>query len=245
MSVDRAFTKEDLDHCLKELAKEFRKRNGRRMPAEMILIGGASVLINYGFREMTYNMDAIIHSSGAMKDAIITVGERLELPKGWLNTDFMKTSSYSPKLVRYSRYYKTFSNILQVRTITAEYLVAMKLMAGRLYKNDLSDIVGILMEQEARGDALTLARIQMAVTELYDNYERIPESSRDFIEDVFAKDDLQEFYRQCRSMELENKEILVEFQDDYPGVLNGDNLGDILKAARERKEDAADIKGEA
>ena len=190
-------------------------------------------------------MDAIIHSSGAMKDAIITVGERLELPKGWLNTDFMKTSSYSPKLVRYSRYYKTFSNILQVRTITAEYLVAMKLMAGRLYKNDLSDIVGILMEQEARGDALTLARIQMAVTELYDNYERIPESSRDFIEDVFAKDDLQEFYRQCRSMELENKEILVEFQDDYPGVLNGDNLGDILKAARERKEDAADIKGEA
>ena len=36
------------------------ERNGSRMPAEIILIGGASILINYGFREMTYDMDAII-----------------------------------------------------------------------------------------------------------------------------------------------------------------------------------------
>ena len=33
------------------------------MSAEIILIGGASILINYGFREMTYDMDAIIKSS--------------------------------------------------------------------------------------------------------------------------------------------------------------------------------------
>ena len=37
-------------------------------------------------------------------------------------------------------------------------------------------------------------------------------------------------------MELENKDILLEFQDDYPEVLNGDNLADILKAAREKKQ---------
>ena len=36
-------------------------------------------------------------------------------------------------------------------------------------------------------------------------------------------------------MELENKEVLLDFQDDYPGVLNGDNLADILQAAREKK----------
>lgn len=28
MSVDKPFTKENLDCCLKELAKEFRKKNG-------------------------------------------------------------------------------------------------------------------------------------------------------------------------------------------------------------------------
>lgn len=82
MSVDKPFTKEVLDSCLKELAKEFRKKNGNRVPAEMILVGGASILINYGFREMTYDIDAVIRSSGAMKDAINIVGDRLGLPVG-------------------------------------------------------------------------------------------------------------------------------------------------------------------
>ena len=57
------FTKENLDQYLKELAKEFRKRNGKAIPAEIILVGGASVLINYGFREMTYDIDAIINAA--------------------------------------------------------------------------------------------------------------------------------------------------------------------------------------
>ena len=30
--------------------------------------------------------------------------------------------------------------------------------------------------------------------------------------------------------------ILLEFQEDYPDVLNGDNLVDILKAAKAKKE---------
>ena len=30
MSADKPFTKENLDNCLKELAKEFRKKNGTR-----------------------------------------------------------------------------------------------------------------------------------------------------------------------------------------------------------------------
>ncbi|MCI6887672.1 MAG: DUF6036 family nucleotidyltransferase [Lachnospiraceae bacterium] len=236
MSVDKPFTKENLDCCLKELAKEFRKKNGTRVPAEIILIGGASILINYGFREMTYDMDAIIKSSGAMKDAINTVGDRLGLPVGWLNTDFVNTASYTPRLIEHSKYYKTFSNVLQIRTVSSEYLVAMKLMAGRQYKNDLSDIVGVLIEQEERGDALTLERVKKAIVNLYDSYENIPENSRTFIEAIYGKKDLRAFYKQCRAMELENKDILLNFQDEYPEVLNDDNLADILKAAREKKQ---------
>ena len=204
MSADKPFTKEKLDSCLKELAKEFRKKNGTRMSAEIILIGGASILINYGFREMTYDMDAIIKSSGAMKEAINIVGDRLGLPTGWLNTDFVNTNSYTPRLAEYSKYYKTFSNIMQIRTVSAEYLVAMKLMAGRQYKND--------------------------------SYDKLPEDSRTFIEAVYKKEDLHTFYKQCRELEQENKDLLVGFQEDYTGVLNGDNLADILKAARAKKQ---------
>lgn len=126
MSADKPFTRENLDSYLMELAKEFRKKNGSRMLAEIILMGGASILINYGFREMTYDMDAIIKSSGAMRDAINTVGDRLGLPIGWLNTDFVHTNSYTPRLAEHSKYYKTFANILQIRTVSDEYSLLIK-----------------------------------------------------------------------------------------------------------------------
>ena len=109
----------------------------------------------------------------------------------------------------------------------------MKLMAGRQYKNDLSDIIGVLIEQEERDEPLNFEKIQKAVVDLYDSYDKIPEASRTFIEAVYKKEDLHEFYKQCRELEQENKDVLVGFQEDYPGVLNGDNLADILKAASE------------
>ena len=241
MSADNFFTRENLDSYLKELAKEFRKLNGNKMPAEIILIGGASVLINYGFREMTYDMDAIINSSSVMKEAINNVGDRLGLPIGWLNTNFMNTASYTPRLIQFSKYYKTFSNVLQVRTISAEYLVAMKLMAGRKYKNDLSDIVGIIIEQENKGKTISLEVVKKAVIDLYDRYENIPVDSRKFIEAIYEQEDLITFYRQCRDIELENKDVLVKFKVDYPGVLNGDNLNEILMAAIEKKKNNNEI----
>ena len=89
MSVDIAFTKDNLDVCLSKLAKEFRKSNGTKLPAEIILIGGAAVLANYGFRDMTYDIDAIIRASSAMKEAINKVGDELGLSNGWLNSDFI------------------------------------------------------------------------------------------------------------------------------------------------------------
>ncbi|MCL2081760.1 MAG: DUF6036 family nucleotidyltransferase [Oscillospiraceae bacterium] len=100
MSADMPFTKENLDTTLKELGKTFRKLNGTKMPAEIILIGGAAILANYGFREMTYDIDAVILASSAMKEAINHVGDKMGLPNGWLNADFKRTASFSEKLLR-------------------------------------------------------------------------------------------------------------------------------------------------
>ena len=110
MLSEVSFTKENLERYLKELAREFRKCNGKTMPAEIVLVGGASVIINYGFREMTYDMDAVINAASSMHDAINKVGDRFGLPNGWINTDFMSTASYTPRIIQFSRYYKTFSN---------------------------------------------------------------------------------------------------------------------------------------
>ena len=65
---------------------------------------------------------------------------------------------------------------------------------------------------------------------------RITEVSRVFIDSVYKKEDLHSIYKQCKELEQENKDVLVGFQEDYPGVLNGDNLADILKAAKAKKQ---------
>lgn len=98
MSSKTEITKENLDTYLKDLGKEFRKMNGKSIPAEIVMIGGASILINYGFREMTTDVDAIIHASSAMKEAINRVADKYNLPNGWLNADFMRTDSYTSKV---------------------------------------------------------------------------------------------------------------------------------------------------
>lgn len=63
--------------------------------------------------------------------------------------------------------------------MSEEYPIAMKLMAGR-QKNDLSDIVDILTDQEERGEAFIFNRIKKAVIDLYDSYNIIPKNSRMF-----------------------------------------------------------------
>ena len=235
MLSDKPFTKENLDRYLKELAKEFRKKNGKTIPAEIILICGASVIINYGFREMTYDMDAIINASSAMKDAISVVGDKYDLPNGWINDDFKKTESFSPKIIQYARYYKTFSNILTVRTITGEYLVAMKLKSGRRYKFDRSDVIGVLLEQEKEGDALTLERIRKATAELYGSYEALSEEIRVFIEGVIKDGDYGKLYSLTRKYEAENRENLLEYQEEKPDAINKSNVNEIIEALRRRK----------
>ena len=235
MSDDvRAFTKENLDACLKELSREFRKLNGNKMPAEIILVGGASILINYGFRDATYDCDAIVHASSAMKDAANNVGDRLGLPNGWFNSDFRKTKSYSKKLSQYSKHYRTFFNIVEIRTISGEYLVAMKLMSGRQYKNDMSDIVGILWEQQQMGNPFSFQDIDRAVCNLYNGWEALPENARKQIEEILAGNDLENLYNYYRDSEIRTKQNLVEFEENYPRVLTENNLEQIIRQLEHR-----------
>lgn len=236
MSAERPITKEDLDTYLKELAKRFRRLNGKTMPAEITLIGGASILINYGFRDSTYDVDALIQASSAMKDAINYVTDMLGLPNGWLNEDFKNTKSYTPRLVNYSQYYRTFSNVVTVRTITGEYLVAMKLMAYRQYKHDISDIVGILREQAHAGEPLTFEQIDRAVTDLYDEWGNMPDGAESLIRSILENEDLDALYDAYTREEMAAREVLVTFDEKYPDALQEDNLQDILRQLRIKQE---------
>lgn len=230
------FTKENLNTYLKELGKEYRRLNGKSMPAEIILIGGAAIIANYGFRDMTTDVDAVIHAVSSMKDAINTVGDKFHLPNGWLNADFMHTGSYSPKLVQYAIYYREFSNVLKVRTVSAEYLIAMKLRAGRKYKNDLSDIIGILAEHERRKNPISMEDIHKAVVNLYGSWDEISTDAKIFIEDAMRVGNFEQAYAHIREEEKRSKALLVTFQENYPDTINTENVNAILTSLKKRTE---------
>ena len=234
------FTKENIDLYLKEVAKEYRKQAGKKMPAELVLIGGASVLINYGFRNMTTDIDALSQPASAMKEAINHVGDRYKLPNGWLNADFTNTDSYSVKLSQFSVYYKTYANIVTIHTVAAEYLIAMKLRSGRQYKSDLSDILGVLAEHEKRGAPITMEQIRKAVTDLYGSWEALPESSQAFIENVMEDGRFEALYEQTASGEKEVGALLVQFEQNYPNVVTERNVNEIA-GNLQKKTDRASI----
>ncbi len=234
------FTKENIDTYLKALAKEYRRLAGKAMPAELILIGGAAVLLNYGFRNMTTDVDALIHAASAMDDAARRVADRYDLPNGWLNADFRNTDSYSEKLPQFSVYCRTYSNIVSIRTIEAQYLIAMKLRAGRQYKSDLSDVLGILAEHEKRGAPISMEMIRQAVSDLYGAWDSLPETSQVFIENVMRSGRFAELYEQVAEGEAQTRTLLVRFEQDYPGAANASNA-DAIAGSLRKKADRASI----
>ena len=235
MSIDVPFTKENLEYYLKELAKEYRKR-GRGLPAEMILVGGASVLLNYDFRVSSYDIDASYEAESIMKEAINAVGDRFGLPNGWVKDDFKKTASYTPKIVQYSSYYRTFSHVLAIRTVRAEYLVAMKLMSGRQYKKDLSDIAGIVYEQQMAGQPLSFEVIDKAVCDLYGSWESISAFAKEILDKILACKDLKALFIELSEDEASAKAALMEVEKKYPDAVKKDNVNDIIAIARAKKQ---------
>lgn len=235
MSSKVPFTSENLDTYLKALAKEYKKLSGKGMPAEIILIGGAAILANYGFRESTYDMDALISATSAMRDAISHVGDEYGLPNGWLNEDFVKTKSYTPKLRQYSVHYKEFGRILEIRTIRAEYLLAMKMMSARDYKNDLSDIVGIIAEHQQRQLPLTWEMVDRAMLELYGSWDGVTPETVQLVRDALALPDAGVLYAQYRAEEIATKDFLTDFEQKYPKVANQESISSILAQAKKKK----------
>ncbi|MBP5489027.1 MAG: hypothetical protein J6Y10_00300 [Lachnospiraceae bacterium] len=229
------FNKNNLDEYLHALAKEYKRVAGRNTPAEIVLVGGAAVLAGYGFRESTTDIDAFISAASAMKDAINRVRDRFQLPEGWINTDFRKTESYSDKLLLHSKYYKTYLQVLNVRIVTGEYLIAMKMRAFREYKNDISDIIGIIGEHAVRGEKLSFDQIDHAIRELYGSREGILPEAKELLKKALTFENFSAQYELVRRNELAAKKTLLDFQEHYPEALKKAGAREVLRTLREKR----------
>lgn len=191
MSINVEFNQEKINFYLNEVAKEIKKISSRGYKFEIILVGGASVILNYNFRLSSNDIDGYYYSD-IIKQAINNVSDKFSLPVNWLNQDFVQTNSFSSKLVEYSKYFKTYQNVLDVRTINGTYLIAMKLKAFRLYKHDVNDIIGILRFEKDKGNAITKDMINKAIIDLYGSLKDYSETAIEFLDkiDELKLDDL-------------------------------------------------------
>ena len=227
------FTKDNIDNLLFQLAKEYKKINRKNIPAEIVIIGGAAIVSKYGFRPSTTDIDSLIFASSSMKDVINTVGDKNGLPTGWINEEFRRTSSYTDKIRKYSWHYKTYIDILEVRMLPPEYDVAMKLASLRPYKNDISDIVGII-----KSERITREQIDKSVTDFYGGVSKLshPEDAEKLLDRIYTTGDLEELYISTRTSESDNHVILKGIDDNYPKLLNEGNIVSVLEAAKRKRD---------
>ena len=111
----------------------------------------------------------------------------------------------------------------------------MKLRSGRQYKNDLSDVLGILAEHEKRGTPLTMEQTKKAVCALYGDWAALPEKSQRFIEDVMDNGHFDALYQQVSASEQDAHSTLLRFEKDHPGVANESNVDEIIKVLQAKK----------
>lgn len=221
--------KPDIDLYLYELAKAYRKQNRHSMQVEIVIVGGASVLLNYSFRDSTTDIDAVLSAKAELLSAARVVQEKFGLPDGWVNADFSRTTSYSPRLVQHSKHYKTFCGVLNVRTVEGKYLFAMKLMSFRQYKKDISDLIGIAKELSEVGTPLTIAQIHLAVEDLYGNVEKLPEGALSMAEHILECEDLEALFYDTIEEERRAKRALLDAQRCYPDKVNDANANSFIE----------------
>lgn len=72
-----------------------------------------------------------------------------------------------------------------------------------------------------------MERIKTAVEDLYGSYDVLSEDMKQFVEKAIIDGKYEETFSRVRRAEAENKENLLEYQEQKPGTINGDNISDL------------------
>ena len=231
-SKDR-ITRANAMDIIRRFAKEYRKTLGK-VPAEIIIVGGASIMLNYKFRDATQDFDVILRASSGIKDVITRFADDNNLPGDWMNTDFVKTASYSDALPEVSRHYCWLNNeTLEIRTVSGIYLIAMKMIAHRDYRNDISDAIGILIEEAEAGNIFSYADIEAAYYKLY--HEAPPAKMQELFRSICTKriKELKELYDSQKTAETAVGNQLITYIEDGVNI-HAENVTNVVARIREK-----------
>ena len=145
------FSKVELTELLDTLSERLRRK---RAVARLYVIGGACMALAYGRGRSTRDIDARIDAGhGALIEAAHDIARERGLPKSWLNDQATSAIPRGPDRRAQTLYE---SSHLVVTGASPEYLLAMKLEAGR--DKDYDDIAYLLerLGIEASDEALAI-----------------------------------------------------------------------------------------
>ena len=120
-------SKEEILRAFQELANEL--RNLHKQPVELVVVGGAAMVLLYGARGSTKDVDAVtlgLRDDSAVEEAAARVAMSLNLPANWLNDG---AKGYLHGIELGEAVFQDSS--LLVHSAATHQLLAMKLCAWR------------------------------------------------------------------------------------------------------------------
>ena len=124
--------REQILNSLRQLGEEL---DAVGMVGEILLTGGASMCLVHEARDMTKDVDALYEPKVMINAIAERIAERNGLPRQWLNDSvkgFMTANAPRENYLALKG--------LKLQTVSAEYLLAMKLMSARYGETDYEDI---------------------------------------------------------------------------------------------------------
>ena len=133
---------QEIENHLAELGQELQAQ-GIQQPVRILLIGGAFMLTQIHNRATTNDIDVLLKdiddstTSSLYRDfksAVRTVASRQNIPNSWLNDvigDFIRDIGNVPEGTLWKKF-----DVLEVYIPPSDYILALKLLAGRFKDED-------------------------------------------------------------------------------------------------------------
>lgn len=166
-------TSEEIEKYLSEINDELA---AKETIGEICIYGGAAMCLAFKARPATKDVDAIFEPVKVIRGAIRKIAEKYDLNEGWLNLAVQIFVVEHEKKILFD-----FPN-LKVFTPTADYLLAMKVLALRAESFDADDVEFLIKDLKLKNPEEVLK----IVDDYYPNKEIKPEAKFQ-IEEIFER----------------------------------------------------------
>jgi hypothetical protein len=176
-----SLSRDDILKAFQALSDELASRS---VKGELCLFDGTVMVLAYGARLATKDVDAIFQPEQIVREAAIKIADQTALPENWLN-DAVK-GYVSANHQTFEGNLPQFPN-LHVVMPTAGYLLAMKCLASRIESTqpeggDVKDIIFLIRHLKLKS-----TREVMDVVSAYYPVNQIPVKAQYLVESLFEE----------------------------------------------------------